>query len=144
MRPGARLESSAPQHISPALPDKKCRLDNLFQAFHRTGTTDYDRTRSPAHLNAGNSNNSIFGVEIPRDQLVRFRNVNDPLHAPQFQYFAVIHIPVVTQHANGRSLAPRYRFRSETHFLNDPAYSVNIGLGGIVVHNNQHDNSSLS
>ena len=97
----ARLVGSAAKELRTRALDALCNRKRLLAALNRTGSGD-DRELRPANrgIAPGKSNDSVLFLNVAADQLVRFRDADDFLHARHFFQRAGLDFALISGDAN--------------------------------------------
>ena len=96
-------------------------------------------TSSPADRHAGrDGDEGVFGPPLPRDLLVRLRDVDDLRDAGQGLDARRIDPAIVADEADRRALRPGHRTRLVAHLLDGADDPVDLLLGGAVPHDDEH------
>jgi hypothetical protein len=134
-----RLEGAPAQQIGAGLFDGPGSFKDLFLVFHRTGARGDHRPATLTDLHPAYPYHRGAWVKIAGNQLVRFGNMDDPLHPGEVLDGDIIHIPLVPQDADGGPFASRDRCGREPHFLDGLEHCFYLFLSGFMVHDNEHN-----
>src|SRR6202040_1729394 len=88
--------------------------------------------------------NRALGPQIERDQLVRFGHTNRLRYSGQIFETAEIDRTLITGYANGGAGRAGHHVRAKAERFDDADYTIELRLGGIGVHYNQHKIRSLT
>ncbi len=133
----ARLVSAASQQLRARGFDGACGFEDLLAAFDRAGTAA-EHQFVPAHFDAADPDDGVFGLDVAAHELIRFRNANGFGDAGQVFEFGWIDRAGIAGNADGGSLRARNDVRAETERFDLAAHAHNIGGRSLRGHDDEH------
>ena len=112
-------------------------------AFHRTGAGD-DHEMPPAQVQAGQVDDGVFPLHFPAHQLVGPGDRNGLDHPGHIHEQGRIHRTGIAQDGDGHPLPAGHGLGLEAQGLDLGHHRLDLGVGGVLVHYDEHGYSPLS